>query len=120
MAAAPPMPHEDIKGRFYTIAHVTAKPDKADEFARLMKDVEAYCNDKSNEPGTISYRALRGAGPESNKFVVVEHYENRDALTHHRTGGPYLALRSSGTVEGMQLHFLQDLASASKDQASRL
>ncbi|KAK7054667.1 hypothetical protein VNI00_003130 [Paramarasmius palmivorus] len=86
-----------VKGKFILIATVTAKEGKADELQKHLAAVREVAN-SSQEPGTLTYRTARGFGEESNKFVVVEEYENPAVLAHHASSAQYLALKESGVA----------------------
>ncbi|ORY88671.1 hypothetical protein BCR35DRAFT_301466 [Leucosporidium creatinivorum] len=106
MAPITLMPHEDIKGKFMIVAKVTAVAGREEELETLLKAVVKESND---ELSCLTYRAARGPGDQSKIFTVIEEYVSRDALTLHRAGKAYLALRNSGTVEKTDVNFFEEL-----------
>ena len=63
------------------VSRVTIRPGREEEFAAILRQVAEQS--LALEPGCHSYQGLRQSA-ESNRFIVIEQYDDRDALNAHR------------------------------------
>jgi len=80
---------------------VDIKPDRVDDFLKVMEQDAVGSRDKAVEPGCLRFDLLRDR-ENPNRFVFYEAYADDDAITHHKTTAHYKAwadFKASGGVE---------------------
>ncbi|CAJ1442741.1 unnamed protein product [Effrenium voratum] len=80
---------------------VEIKPDRLDDFLKVMEEDAKGSRDKSVDPGCLRFDLLRDR-ENPHKFLFYEAYANDDAVSHHKTTPHYKAwaeFKASGGVE---------------------
>ncbi len=71
---------------------VRTKPDKRDEFARLVLELQA--NVRRHEPDTLVYEVLQGG--DANEFVFFECFTDEAAQQRHQQMPYHVAMSAAG------------------------
>ncbi|KAH8824303.1 hypothetical protein DL96DRAFT_204274 [Flagelloscypha sp. PMI_526] len=105
MATIPP----EIKGTFWLVASITAKPGKEELVQAALTNVAKSARSDA-EPGTLEYFTTRGVGEQSNQFSVIEKYAAPEAFGAHAATEACKALFAgfSEQVESVNLEFREE------------
>ncbi|ESK90650.1 protein tprxl [Moniliophthora roreri MCA 2997] len=101
---------DGYQGKFVLVVVATAAEGKADELQRLITAVSRSSNDPDKEPDTLTFRATRGLGVDSNKFTIIEEYRNMKAWEFHQSTEAYKTMKESRTIADVTLSFTQEFS----------
>ncbi|CAE7413347.1 lsrG [Symbiodinium natans] len=100
-AASQPSVTDRLVVREHWLVTVEIKPDRIDDFLKVMEGDAKGSRDKAQDPGCLRFDLLRDR-ENPNKFVFYEAYTNDEAITTHKTTAHYKAwadFKATGAVE---------------------